>query len=403
MPDHNTSRNPSKLAIPVKNDPERLSLLSPEDANWDEQGRRAQTTREWFQLGDEWQQKKAENMESCGKWLLFAIKKEGKHALKDARFCRTRLCPRCQWRRANAWKGRFINAWERIKELAPKGQYIFLTLTVPNVPVTELKKTLEKMNKAWDRMTKRKGWPALGFARSTEVTIEKTREGYVHPHFHALVMVRPSYFTHGYMTADVWLEWWAAALKMDVSEFKGMTPNIKAVKGDIGNAVKEVFKYAVKGVGAPDEDIDDCWIETFLELDRQLKGTRAQALGGVIRKAFKNQGDITEEEMVGGDELPDEETIAYWLYQWNALSRWYARSRVLDSEEVQFLEMKEEEKKRRKGAARSPLPETLRASPAMKDDWDLNRIGLQLNMDDQAKKSKKRKTASRRPDKGLPS
>lgn len=387
MPDPTTPRNHSKRDAFHNQEAERLTVLSPEDSSWDEQGNRAQTTREWMLRGNEWQNKKAENMESCGKWLLFAIKKEGKHVLKDARFCRTRLCPRCQWRRANAWKARWIAAWPTIHASAPKARYFHLTLTAPTVPATELKQRLDLMNKAWKRMTDRKDWPAIGFARSTEVTVRP--HGKVHPHFHCLVMVKPSYFSRHYMNAEVWLEWWADAMRLDVAkDFKGNKPNIRAIKTteDIPNAVKEVFKYAVKGVGSKEEAIDDEWIETFLELDRQLKGTRAQALGGLIKKAFKEQGEITEEEMLGQDEKPDSETLAYWLYMWNAYRRWYARSRVLETEEVEFLEMKDAEKKKRKGATRAPLPELIRAGAQMKADWDLNKIGLELNSQEQLSK-----------------
>jgi hypothetical protein len=208
-------------------------------------------------------------------------------------------------------------------------------------------------------------------------------------------MVSASYFKGAnYMSADVWLEWWADALRMDAElDFKGNTPNIKAIKptDDLAKSVKEVFKYAVKSVGSEDEEIDDDWIKTFLELDRQLKGTKAQALGGFIRKGFKDQGDITAEEMIGGDEIPDEETIAYWLYQWNALRRWYARSRVLDKEEVQFLEMKGEEKKKRKGALSKPLPDEIRASEEIKFEWEMNRAGASLNAEAMKKPKKSKK------------
>lgn len=396
MPDHSTPRNPSKTTKSPKQETERLSILSPADASWDEQGNRAQTTREWMLRGNEWQNKKAENMESCGKWLLFAIKKQGNHVLKDARFCRTRLCPRCQWRRANAWKARWIAAWPAIHASAPKARYFHLTLTAPTIPATELKERLDSMNKAWMRMTKKKGWPAIGFARSTEVTVRP--HGHVHPHFHCLVMVSASYFSKNYMSAEVWLEWWADAMRLDVvKDFKNNKPHIRAIKTteDIPNAVKEVFKYAVKGVGSKDEEIDDEWIETFLELDRQLKGTRAQALGGLIKKAFKDQGEITEEEMLGVNENPDEETVAFWLYMWNAYRRWYARSRVLEADEVEFLEIKDAEKKKRKGALKAPLVPELLATPEQKEDWEWNKLALKImseeNLSEKTKKAKARK------------
>lgn len=395
MPD---SKSPGKRVrtprIP-KRERIRLSELSPNDLPWDESGDRAQTTREWMSGGDEWQQKKAENMESCGRWLLFAIKKQGKHVLQDARFCRTRLCPRCQWRRACAWKARWANAWPELQKLYPKARFFHMVLSAPTIPAKELKERLARMTKAWNRMTNRKGWPALGFVRSTEVTI--CAEGKVNPHFHCLVMVKPTYFTKHYVSAEKWLDIWASAMEMDVTlDFKGKKPYLRAVQeNNLENAVKEMFKYAVKNVGLKGAaEIDDEWIKTFLEVDRQLKGTQAQALGGMIREAFRGQDEITEEEMLGLTDEPDEETIAYWEYLWNAKERYYARSRVLDEDETKFIQTKEDEREKRKGALKKPIPDEIRASPAMKDDWDLNKIGLQLNAEEHvSKKTKKARAA----------
>ena len=43
---------------------------------------------------------KAERMRECANWLAFLRNSDGSLKLHDARFCRVRLCPVCQWRRA---------------------------------------------------------------------------------------------------------------------------------------------------------------------------------------------------------------------------------------------------------------------------------------------------------------
>lgn len=59
----------------------------------------------------------------------------------------------------------------------PKARWIFLTLTVPNVPVEQLGEQLTKMNQAWKRFTQRKAMRFIkGFVRTTEVTREKKEE-----------------------------------------------------------------------------------------------------------------------------------------------------------------------------------------------------------------------------------
>lgn len=388
LPEADPACNPESKVRPAKQGATRLSELSPDDKPWDNHGQNSQQLMILFSGGDDWQQRKSERMEFCGRRLLFAVSKEGRHKLKEAQFCRIRLCPRCMWRKSLAWKARWYQAWPELQKLAPKARYFHLVLTVPNVPATELRETILKMSKAWNRMTSRKTWPALGYVRATEVTIEKKRAGHVHPHFHALVMVRPSYFSHGYMSADDWRSWWAQGLGVDPSTLT--KPYVRAVdpKGGVdavAGAVREVFKYAVKGIEMKKRDRGD-WVPTLLEMDRQLKGTQATALGGLIREVFRGQEEITEEEMLTQTEDSDFETEAYWEYVWSFVDRWYQRSRVLDQAESQELETKEgqreEKRKAKKAAQKAPLPEALRADEALKAEWDLNKIGLQLGQEE---------------------
>jgi plasmid rolling circle replication initiator protein Rep len=364
----------------------RLSELSPEDRPWDTHGQNSQDLMCMFSEGDDWQQRKSERMEWCGRRIAFGVSREGRHKLKSAQFCRIRLCPRCVWRRSLAWKARWYQAWPEMQRLAPKARFFHLVLTVPNVPVTELRATVLRMSNAWKRMVSRRTWPALGFVRATEVTIEEKREGYVHPHFHCLIMVSSSYFSKYYMNRDQWLTYWASALEMDESEFKTWKPFVRAVdpKGGVdavAAAVKEVFKYAVKGITMKPED-DGAWVSTLLEMDRQLKGTQATSLGGLIREVFRGQEEVSEEEMLAHKDDPDFEAEQYWEYVWNFVERHYERSRVLTKEEGEALEAKDDERKAAKAALRDPLPETIRADQATKLDWELNRTVLALQREE---------------------
>jgi plasmid rolling circle replication initiator protein Rep len=385
-----------------KNDPDatRLSELSPEDKPWDTHGQNSQQLMIWFSEGNDWQQTKSERMEWCGRRLLFAVAREGRHKLKSAQFCRIRLCPRCVWRRSLAWKARWYKAWPELQKLAPKARYFHLVLTVPNVPVTELRATILKMAKAWNRMVSRKTWPALGFVRATEVTIEKNRQGFVHPHFHCLIMVSTSYFSKRYMSADDWRTYWAKGLGVDPSTLT--KPYIRAVdpKGGVdavAAAVKEVFKYAVKGIEMKKNDRGD-WVPTLLEMDRQLKGTQATSLGGLIREVFRGEEEVSEEEMLAHTDDPDFEAEQYWEYVWNFVDRYYQRSRVLSKEEGEAIEQKDvarAEKKERTRAAEAEL----KPDAATKADWDMNKLGLELLKLDatpEATKRARRKRAEKR-------
>jgi len=69
------------------------------------------------------------------------------------------------------------------------------------------------MNLAWQRLIKRKQFPAIGWMRNVEVT--KGKDKTAHPHFHALLMVEPGYFGNNYLSQVKWIELWKSCLKVD--------------------------------------------------------------------------------------------------------------------------------------------------------------------------------------------
>jgi len=99
---------------------------------------------------------------------------------------------------------------------------------VVNVPIDELRATVQAMNKAWKRLSERKIFPALGFVRSLEVTketdtydkktkklIRSARPNYCHPHFHIILALPASYFGGNYLSTAKWAELWQHALRSD--------------------------------------------------------------------------------------------------------------------------------------------------------------------------------------------
>ena len=206
------------------------------------------------------------------------------------------------------WRARFFKALPKISEKYPTGRWIFLTLTVRNCEISELRATLTKMNDAWKRMIGRKVWPALGFVKSLEVT--RGTDGTAHPHFHCLLFVPSGYFGgRKYMTQADWASLWESCLKTDY------TPviDVRAVKAkkDASNttleasmdatykAVCETLKYSVK---PSDMLAEPQWMD---ELIRQLHNTRMISVGGVLKEFFSEDepedlinGDIEEEEKI---------------------------------------------------------------------------------------------------------
>ena len=181
------------------------------------------------------------------------------------------------------WIARFLKALPKIQDDYPKAKWLFLTLTVRNCDLTELKATIGHMNQAWKRLNLRKQFPIIGFARSTEVT--KGKDGTAHPHFHVLGMVNPGYFSQSYLTQADWQQMWKEALRVEyepVIDVRAVKPNPKRPGSGLDAAVVETFKYSTKpedlfGKGSAE---DQAWL---VELTKQLHKTRSIALGGVIK------------------------------------------------------------------------------------------------------------------------
>ena len=63
--------------------------------------------------------------------------------------------------------------YDKLREQYPTHRFVFLTLTIKNPKITDLRETLQHMNKSWHRLVKRKE-----FMTAVEV-------GYVQPRSHA--------------------------------------------------------------------------------------------------------------------------------------------------------------------------------------------------------------------------
>ena len=284
-----------------------LSDISPADKPWDIHRAQSDELAKIYQtIG---YSRYSERIGECSQWLTYAMKSndEGqiKLKLREARFCRVRHCLVCQWRRSLMWRARFIKALPEIQKVYPTARWIFVTLTVKNCELTELRATLTRMNLAWGRLIKRKEFPALGFIKSVEVT--RGADGTAHPHFHCLMLVSAGYFSKGYISHAKWTELWESCLKADYTPILDVRV-VKSTKGTSDDspeasnsamlrAICETLKYAVK---PSDLLADPKWLD---ELTKQLQKTRAVAVGGCLREFFSEDepedlinGDIEEEE-----------------------------------------------------------------------------------------------------------
>lgn len=210
------------------------------------------------------------------------------------------------------WKAKAYQVLPKIVEAYPTSRWLFLTLTVQNCPIDELRTTLQWMNQSYQRMVQRKVWPATGWLRSTEVT--RSKNGSAHPHFHCLLMVPASYFGLDYMKQADWVDLWKKCLRVDYQPIL----DVRAVKrGKQPMAlVPELLKYCTK---ESDMVADREW---FLELTRQMHKMRCVTTGGVL-KAYLRELEQDPEDLIGESDEPDQVDEGSLYFGWRRLQQKY--------------------------------------------------------------------------------
>jgi len=181
-----------------------------------------------------------------------------------------------------------------LPELQKRGYaYIYAVFTVKNCAIAELRSTIKLINKAFDRLYKRKELKHFkGYFRTLEVTRnQETSEA--HPHVNVIFAVNKSYFTsEDYISKVTWVNLWKECLRVDY-EPSVYVKRIQLVESDL----LEVLKYSVKTT-----DMLTASHKWLVMLDKQLKGTRITAAGGVFKelllavtKAYSER-EVTDEE-----------------------------------------------------------------------------------------------------------
>lgn len=306
---------PRKSVSDQEDNAPALSDLSPRDKPWDKHKRNAEIVSEYYQAGR--LDRYAQRVSLCAQLLdfrLVPVKEQGELKLKlnGALFCRVRHCPVCQWRRALRWRARAAEMLPKVLVDYPTHRWIFLTLTLKNCPLTELRSTITHMNESFKRLTKLKVFPGVGWIKSVEVTRGKDGRT-AHPHIHCLLMVKPSFFKKGYLSKKKWIALWQECLRVDYKPIL----DVQAIKAESspGALLSEIIKYQCK---ESDLIADPEW---FLEFVKQMHKLRAVSVGGVLRGYMKKLEEEPE-DLIGRDEEEDVDEGHLW-FGWRTQSKKY--------------------------------------------------------------------------------
>lgn len=313
------------------NGPEYLSDVSPKHKPWDKHRAEADEVKEIYANSRFGRHRRyGQRVEQCSQVLQFARdppKKSGKQklTLKGAWFCRVRQCPVCQWRRSLMWQAKVYRALPALVRDFPDIRFLFMTLTVRNCLVENLNAQLGELGKAWKRLIQLTIWPAVGWIRAVEIT--RGRDGSAHPHYHALLMVPPSYFQADYLKQSEWAWLWQECLRVNYRP----VIDVRTVKADynprwranptapykLWGAIAEILKYTVK---VSDMTHDHDW---FLTVVDQIHKTRSVAIGGILKKYIKDREKERLTDEIGEDAPLDD--AARVFFGWKREVKRYRR------------------------------------------------------------------------------
>ena len=283
---------------------------------------------DYFELLHILEFKKSERVKECAEILEFRKSHEtGERKLYKVWFCKSRLCPMCNWRRAMKHGIQAKKVVSEVIRQKPTVRWLFLTLTVKNVyDGEELSKSLSDMAKGFNRMMKYKKITKnlVGFMRATEVTVNEIDNSY-NQHMHVLLCVEPTYFknTENYVNQKQWINFWRKAMKLDYD------PNVKISivrpknkdKDAMQSAINETAKYPVKDTDFMTDD-EQKNLKRLSDLEEGLYRKRLISYGGLLKEIHKklNLDDIENGDLIhtDDDEKADEDgysIIAMWNWE----------------------------------------------------------------------------------------
>lgn len=292
----------------------------------------------------------AERARTCATWTQFGEWEDGRKKLSAANFCQLRMCPMCTARRAKkeAYKlSQVLNLVER----KHGAKFIFVTLTIENVPGDQLSAALDQLTKGWYRFQEQrqiersfKGW-----YRAIEITRGDNRwhksrktgkmefwpdNGY-HAHIHGIGAVEPDYFSREsrrsgkYLNQTELIQRWKKALRVDydpsvrIQATKAKTGKGQALSVAGVESALEAGKYAVKDEEYIDPTLpEDRCMEIVRDYTNALHRRRLTSFSGWMKEAaqalnadnMEEDGDLVH---VDDDGLREDLADMIGTYNWH--------------------------------------------------------------------------------------
>ena len=256
--------------------------------------------------------KKAFRVKNCAETLNYQIDENGQLKLYQVWFCKSRLCPLCNWRRAIKSSKQLEIILNDAMSQYKDARFLFLTLTTKNTfGKEELKSELSRMGRAIYKLVqyRKVAKNLLGYVRSTEITVAK--DGSYNQHMHVLLLVRANFFDgkENYIKQSEWKNFWKKAMKLDYEPVVFIEAvKDKSGKGSLKSAALETAKYQTKSSDYLTKD-DEKNLKIIDDYEYALRGKRQISFGGVLKEIRQKLqlDDIEKGDLIHSDGKKDEE------------------------------------------------------------------------------------------------
>lgn len=296
--------------------PDFLGVLDPKDVKWTLYKRSTIKLSNILHIAPKsWgYAPKAFNLQHCADQLDFAFREcqddptRLKLFLMTATFCRERGCAICTWRKSMRWQALMFRAESDFKKHHPRGRWLFLTLTIANPKIQDLRETLRILHQSFGRFMryKRINDSVISGIRFTEITRPKKQPNtHAHPHLHVALYVGEKYFVgRNYIKHSEWQELWQKAIGVDycpqvhVRTIKSRQKKDGSTVDAYTAMVLETVKYSTEfddliGDGNLDSNR---WVYEYF---RQIKGMRFVSPFGMAKKILAElDDDVSNDDMI---------------------------------------------------------------------------------------------------------
>lgn len=206
--------------------------------------------------------------------------------------CKDKFCPVCQKIKSTKNALAIQSMYNYLKENT-KLNYLFITLTAPNVKGEDLNNELISYSKSFERMIKVKKVAKInkGYIAKLEITYNAEDDSY-HPHYHVIMAVPNQYFKNMnyYIKRDEWLEIWKKAKRDEYITQVDVRKIHNKNEDGISSEVLELAKYMAKS-----SDYFNS-LDVFETYFNQTYKKRFMRYGGLFKEALKDfkQGKLNK-------------------------------------------------------------------------------------------------------------